>query len=710
MSIFHQMELPIRHSQRFKASVTPLPIGEEDDSSPNNDDVIISEENLLIDISAQLKLSSLFLLSFNNLTYTIKPSSGMIKFPFIRKSKLDSEAKVLLNAVSGIAREGEIMAILGASGAGKSTLLDALAGRIAKQSLKGSISLNGEDVLDKNSSLLKSISAYVMQDDLFFPMLTVEETLMYSAEFRLPRSFSKSKKKARVHALIEQLGLQAATNTMIGDEGHRGVSGGERRRVSIGVDIIHDPILLFLDEPTSGLDSTSAFKVVQVLQKIAKSGSIVITSMHQPSYRVLSILDRLIFLSRGKIAYYGSPENLSKFFFDFGHPVPLHDNPSEFVLDLVRELEDNNGITSLVEFNKSWEKKNVNSTLGNYVPLSDAISKSISKGKLVSDAESSTSSVSTTFANPFWVEIPIIAKRLLTNSRRMPDAIKYRSFSVILTGLMLISLFWKASDTPQGVRSKLSFFTFVIFYSLYTFVEELPAFIQEKYIFIRETNYNSYRKSSYVLARSIISLPSFIIFALIFSSITFWPIGLGGGVSGFFFFYYVIMASFWAGSSFVMFIAGIVSNAMAGYILLFTLMCYHILLSGFYIHRSEIPVYWLWLHYSSLVKYPYEAVLRNEFDNDPSRCYVKGIQVFDNTPIGNISMGMKEKLLKALGNVLGLKITGSTCVNTGTNILEQEGVTELSKWDCLWITIAWGFLFQILFYVCARLNGKNKRR
>ncbi|KAM7254339.1 hypothetical protein ACFE04_032021 [Oxalis oulophora] len=698
MSIFHQIEIT-RHSQRFKASVTPLSI--------EDDEVITCEDNNLhIDISSQVKHSSLFILSFNNLTYTLKPSSKIFTFG---KRKLESH-KILLDDVSGHAREGEIMAIFGASGAGKSTLLDALAARIAKQSLNGSVSLNGEDVLHKNSNILKGISAYVMQDDLFFPMLTVEETLMYSAEFRLPRSFSKSKKKERVDALIEQLGLQAATNTVIGDEGHRGVSGGERRRVSIGIDIIHDPIMLFLDEPTSGLDSTSAFKVVQVLQKIAKSGSIVITSMHQPSYRVLSILDRLIFLSRGKIAYYGSPENLSGFFSEFGHPIPSRENPSEFVLDLVRELEDNEKITSLVEFNKSWgQKNNVNLTLGNIFPLQDAISASISKGKLVSDTKLTISSVNT-FANPPWIEIPIIARRLLTNSRRMPEAIRLRIITVMLTGLMLTSIFWKANDTPQGVRSKLSFFSFVIFYCLYTFIEELPAFIQEKYIFMRETNYNSYRKSSYVLARSIISLPSFIVFGFIFASITFWPIGLRGGVSGFFFFYSIILASFWAGSSFVTFIAGLVSNVMAGYILLFTLMCYHILLSGFYIHRSEIPVYWIWLHYSSLVKYPYEAVLHNEFNSDPRRCYVKGYQVFDNSQLEGISMAMKRKLLRTLGKVLGLRITGSTCINTGINILEREGATELSKWDCLWITIAWGFFFQIMFYVCARLKGKNKRR
>lgn len=105
---------------------------------------------------------------------------------------------------------------------------------------------------------------FLQQDDLLFPMLTVKETLMFSAFFRLPMSQSKAKKRARVFKLMDQLGLMRVANTIIGDEGHRGVSGGERRRVSIGIDIIHDPLLLFLDEPTSGLDSTSAYMVVRI--------------------------------------------------------------------------------------------------------------------------------------------------------------------------------------------------------------------------------------------------------------------------------------------------------------------------------------------------------------------------------------------------------------------------------------------------------------
>ena len=218
-------------------------------------------------------------------------------------------------------------------------------------------------------------------------MLTVEETLMFSAEFRLPSSLSKKKKQARAQALIDQLGLRNAATTVIGDEGHRGVSGGERRRVSIGIDIIHDPIILFLDEPTSGLDSTSAYIVVKVLQRVAQSGSIVIMSIHQPSYRILGLLDKLLFLSRGNTVYSGSPTDLPRFFSEYGHIIPENENKTEFALDLIRELEDSpEGTKTLVDFHKQWRaKQTLNQTTRNTnVSLKDAIDASISREKLVS--------------------------------------------------------------------------------------------------------------------------------------------------------------------------------------------------------------------------------------------------------------------------------------------------------------------------------------
>ncbi|KAF7804518.1 ABC transporter G family member 20-like [Senna tora] len=659
-----------------------------------------------------------FLLSFANLTYSVKVRRK-ISLPWsqngvVSDAKAKNGTKILLNDISGEARDGQIMGVLGASGSGKSTLIDALANRISKDSLKGSVTLNG-DALESN--LLKVISAYVMQDDLLFPMLTVEETLMFSAEFRLPRSLSHSKKKARVQALIDQLGLRNAAKTVIGDEGHRGVSGGERRRVSIGIDIIHDPILLFLDEPTSGLDSTSAFMVVKVLQRIAQSGSIVIMSVHQPSSRILGLLDRLIFLSHGQTVYTGSPANLARFFSEFGHPIPENENRTEFALDLIRELEESPGGThSLVEFNKSWQSKYNKSTTSELLngTLKDAIGASISRGKLVCGApnhsslitNSSSSSSVPTYANPFWMEMLVIAKRSLTNSWRMPELFAIRLGAVLVTGGILATIFWHLDNTPKGVQERLGFFAFAMSTTFYTCAEAFPVFLQERYIFMRETAYNAYRRFSYVLAHSIISLPSLVLLSLAFSATTFFPVGLAGG---FLFYFLIILASFWAGSSFVTFLSGIISHVMLGFTVVVAILAYFLLFSGFFISRDRMPVYWIWFHYVSLVKYPYEGVLLNEFGVEPARCFVRGTQMFDNTPLGEVTTSLKVELLKSMSKTLGMNITSETCVTTGLDILREQGITQLTKWSCLWITVAWGFFFRFLFHLTLVFGSKNKR-
>ena len=639
-----------------------------------------------------------FVLSFSDLTYSVKSPK---KFSLL--SGNNSETKTLLNGISGEAKEGQILAVLGASGSGKSTLIDALANRIAKGSLKGSISLNGE-ILE--SRLLKSISAYVMQEDLLFPMLTVEETLNYAAELRLPGTLTAAKKKARVETLIDQLGLRRAAKTIIGDEAHRGVSGGERRRVSIGIDIIHDPILLFLDEPTSGLDSTSAFMVVKILQKIARRGSVVIMSVHQPSYRIIGLLDHLIFLSRGQTVYSGSPDGLSPFFEEFGQPIPESENRCEFALDIIRNLENTpGGSKSLVEFSKTWQNKRaIKEPVERQMSIKEAITTSINRGKLVTGDGNSLPK----FMNPFWIETWVLTKRAFKNTNRRPELFAFKMGSVLMTAIILGTIFWRLDQSPKGIQERLGFFAYASSSVYYTCADALPVFLQERLIFARETAYNAYRRSSYVLSNTLVSLPLLFILSTAFAVITFYSVGLSGGVWGFFFYFFIILASYWTGNSFVTFLSGIVTDVMMGFTIVVAVLAYFLLFSGFFITRDRIAPYWIWFHYLSLVKYPYEATLRNEFQ-DPGRCFVKGLQMFDNSPLGEVSKSMKRRMLAAMSKVLFYNINENTCVTTGPDILLQQAITDLSKWDCLWIIIAWGFFFRILFYVALIFMGKNKR-
>ncbi|KAJ1297687.1 hypothetical protein BS78_01G395900 [Paspalum vaginatum] len=673
-----------------------------------------------------------FVLAFDDLTYSVKRQ----RMSFRRRSRevgsIDdaptagaepARTRALLDGISGEARDGEILAVLGASGAGKSTLIDALADRIQRESLRGAVTLNGEAL---DGRLLKVISAYVMQDDLLYPMLTVAETLMYSAEFRLPRSLSASKKRSRVQALIDQLGLRAAANTIIGDEGRRGVSGGERRRVSIGIDIIHDPIILFLDEPTSGLDSTSAFMVVKVLQRIAQSGSVVIMSIHQPSYRILGLLDRLLFLSRGRTVYYGPPAGLPPFFSEFGHPIPDGENPAEFALDKIRELEGApDGTREVMEFSKSWQEKPLSRTISaasctgpdhnkpSSLSLKEAIGLSIARGKLVSGSTSPGGGAPTkvaTYANPWWVEVWVLTRRAFTNTRRTPELFLIRLGTVTVTAFILATVFWRLDNTPKGVNERFGFFAIGMATMFYTSADALPVFLIERYIFLRETAHNAYRRSSYTLSNAVVAFPPLVLLSLAFTAIAFFAVGLAGGAEGFIFFALIVLASFWAGSGFVTFLSGVVPHVIIGYTVVVAVLAYFLLFSGFFVTRDRIPSYWIWFHYLSLIKYPYQAVMQNEFGADPGKCFMRGVQMFDGTPMGKLPEATQVNVLNAMSRSMRVDFNSSSCITTGPDILARQAVTDLGKWACLWVTVAWGFLFRVLFYLTLLLGSRNRRR
>ncbi|GFY93368.1 hypothetical protein Acr_08g0017640 [Actinidia rufa] len=392
----------------------------------------------------------------------------------------------------------------------------------------------------------------------------------------------------------------------------------------------------------------------------------------------------------------GSPTSLPEFFSAFGHPIPENENRTEFALDLIRELEVSLGGTkSLVDFHRSWQlKKSFNKKIsnGHKLSLKDAISASISRGKLVSgtaNVESSnlTSSVPT-FANPFWVEVLVIAKRSIMNSRRMPELFGMRVGAVLITGIILATMFWRLDDSPKGIQERIGFFAFAMSTTFYTCAEAIPVFLMERYIFMRETAYNAYRRSSYVVSHSITSIPAILFLSITFAATTYWAVGLAGGIHGFLWFFTFTVASFWAGSSFVTFLSGVISHVMLG---------------------DRIPPYWIWFHYISLVKYPYEGVLQNEF-HDPSKCFMRGVQMFDNSPLGAVPTPLKLKLLKTMSKTLGLNITSTTCVMNGLDILKAQGITDISMWSCLWITVAVGFFFRIMFYFSLLLGSKNKRR
>ncbi|CAO1631682.1 unnamed protein product [Parajaminaea phylloscopi] len=240
--------------------------------------------------------------------------------------------KLVLDGINGTVKPGEVMAIAGSSGAGKTTLLDLLARREKRGVVAGTTAVNGRPVSD---GAFKRITGFVDQEDCLMSTLTVYETVLYSALLRLPREMSIEAKRFRTLETLQELGILHIKDSRIGDSGHRSISGGEKRRVSIACELVTSPSVLFLDEPTSGLDSANALNVVECLTNLAQNyRRTVVLSLHQPSSKIVSLLDKLLLLSAGKLIYSGSISRCGPYFADIGYPCPEGHNLLEHLIDL----------------------------------------------------------------------------------------------------------------------------------------------------------------------------------------------------------------------------------------------------------------------------------------------------------------------------------------------------------------------------------------
>jgi len=250
--------------------------------------------------------------------------------------KTKKATKNILKDISGTIHHSRLTALMGPSGSGKTSLLNALAGRtkFAKGlTFTGEISANHQVVT--NWSQHRRRCAYVEQDDLLFHTLTIFETINLAAELRLPRSMSKTDREARVDSVIAELGLRKCRDTRIGNEMTRGISGGERKRVSIAIEILRGPTVLFLDECTTGLDSFQALRVATTIKELALGGRTVVTSIHQPRSSIFALFDDIAVLSEGRIIFFGPASRMIQYFSELGFQMPDNYNPADFVLDLV---------------------------------------------------------------------------------------------------------------------------------------------------------------------------------------------------------------------------------------------------------------------------------------------------------------------------------------------------------------------------------------
>jgi len=255
----------------------------------------------------------------------------------LRQKKGSGDRVILDGSIRGKAQSGRMLAIMGPSGSGKSTLVQAIAGQIkesSKLTLSGSRFINGEFIAGDS----QLPSAFIEQEVNFFPHMTLKETLDFRVELRLGKKLGRKARDDVVASLMEQLGLTKSANTIVGNSKVRGISGGERKRLSIACEMISSPPVIFLDEPTSGLDSYQAAQVVQTLRNLADSGKTVIAVIHQPSQHVFGLFDDLLLISEGKLMYYGAVTKVRGYLEGLGYGCEKEMGTAEHVLECISRV------------------------------------------------------------------------------------------------------------------------------------------------------------------------------------------------------------------------------------------------------------------------------------------------------------------------------------------------------------------------------------
>ncbi|KAI3509406.1 hypothetical protein L1887_24655 [Cichorium endivia] len=577
----------------------------------------------------------------------------------------------ILQGVTGYARPGEILAIMGPSGSGKSTLLDALAGRLhSKTRQSGDILVNGF-----KKTLAYGTSAYVTQDETLITSLTVRENVYYSAQLQLPNSMSKADKKERAEITIREMGLQDSMDTRIGGWGAKGLSGGQKRRVSICIEILTRPKLLFLDEPTSGLDSAAAYYVMRGIAKLDQhEGRIIIASIHQPSSAVFELFDNLCLLSSGKTVYFGHASSAKEFFALNGFPCPGFQNPSDHFLrtinkDFNEDIEQGlSGRKPTEELIKTLIDSYKSST--NYLEVNNEVAEICKRGDGALEKKKNNASFST--------QCLVLTRRSFINMHRDLGYYWLRLAIYIALSIGLGTLFYDLGSNYSSIQARSSMLMFVASFLTFMAIGGFPSFVEDMKVFERERLNGHYSTEAFVVANTLSSAPYLLLVSVIPAALAYYLAGLRNGFDHYGYYTSVLFSCMLLVESIMMIVASLVPNYLMGIIVGAGIQGFMVLGGGFFRLPNDLPApFWKYpLFYVGFHKYAYQGLFKNEFE------------------------GVEYEYNEA----------GVRKIMNGEHILRDTWQVEMSysKWVNLVILLAMVVICRVLFFVIIKIVEKVK--
>nr|ATB19618.1 putative ABCG7 [Juniperus microsperma] len=532
-------------------------------------------------------------LQWRNITCTLSDRAG-------------KTMRFLLTNVSGEAKPGRLLAIMGPSGSGKTTLLNVLAGQLVaspRLHLVGRLYVNGNPFSSASHKI-----AYVRQEDLFFSQLTVRETLSLAAELQLSKLTSSEDREKYVDDLLNRLGLVSCADCIVGDAKVRGISGGEKKRLSVACELIASPSVIFADEPTTGLDAFQAEKVMETLQKLAQDGHTVVCSIHQPRGSIYAKFDDLILLSEGAVVYAGpAKEEPLSYFSKYGFICDEHVNPAEFFADLISvdyssnqsEESSRNRIDYLVEVFAKKYADEVDGSLNLELQTSKIYT---ARRKFVSRKVG------------LWKQFHLLLKRAWMQATRDGPTNKVRARMSVASALIFGSIFWRMGLSQTSIQDRMGLLQVAaINTAMAALTKTVGVFPKERAISDRERAKGSYAVGPYLFSKLLAEIPVGAAFPLLFGTIVYPMARLHPTLSRFVKFSTIVTVESFTASAMGLTVGAMVPTTEAAMALGPSLMTVFLVFGGYYVNSENTPVVFRWIPRISLIRWAFQALCINEF-------------------------------------------------------------------------------------------------
>lgn len=559
-----------------------------------------------------------------------------------------SNGMVLLNYVSGRVADG-FYAVMGPSGSGKTTLLNALACRLDRaMKVSGFMHINGK-VFTRND--LKKMAAYVMQDDLMNAYMTVEETLMFAADLRLPRKkFAAEQRRHRVQEVAEAMGVSHIMGVIIGDALNKGVSGGERKRTAVAMELLTKPTLLFLDEPTSGLDSVMSLQLCEHLRTLTDSRTCtVVTTIHQPQTKIFKLFSNLLLLKKGSILYQGTASGALIHFDGVGAPCPAKENPADHFMDAMSVTETSERLV------KAYTAPEIDLHENSDQPII-----AIQGDRL-------------SWLLQFWT----LTRRAFREKWRQRYALFITFAQVVIIGIMFSGAFrpLPATNTRRVARSG-ALWSCIVNQGIYGTLSAVNSFPRERALVLRERAGGMYCSSAYFMAKCLADLPQQVIAPILFSISMYFLVGFQDTTQKFFFFTLMMILTNLSACGLGLVCAAVCRKVEYSLVLLS--MTYEICrcFGSFFLSPSLTPIWLKWIDVLSYAKYGHIGVVMNEYS---------GLNFKDFNPKGLVAKGR------------------GTNLKTGDDWLINQGYPGyITQNQCVLILFCYIILYRFVAYLGVR--------